>query len=52
MGSSSRSSSDDLGGVEAGVGLDLDHIAGVAGRGQILAAEITREVDHQRLIPQ
>ena len=42
----------DLGRVEAGVGLDLDHVTGVAGRGQILAAEITREVDHQRFIPQ
>jgi hypothetical protein len=42
----------DLGRVETGVGLDLDHITGVTARSQILAAEITREVDHQRLIPQ
>ena len=41
----------DLVGVEAGVGLDLDHVARVARCGQILAAEITREMDHQRLIP-
>ena len=42
----------DLGRVEAGERLDLDHVAGVAGCGQIFTAEITREVDHQRLIPQ
>src|SRR4051794_30683648 len=42
----------DLVGVEAGISFDFDHIAGVAARGQILTAEITREVDHQRLIPQ
>ena len=42
----------DLGWVESGIGLDLDHVTPIPGRGQILSAEITREVDHQRLIPQ
>ena len=27
-------------------------MGGLPGRGQVLAAEITREVDHQRFIPQ
>lgn len=42
----------DFGRVETRVGLDLDHVTGVTARSQILAAEITRKVDHQRLIPQ
>jgi len=42
----------DLGRIKTGVSLDLDHIAGIAGGGQILAAQITREVDHQRVVLQ
>jgi hypothetical protein len=42
----------DFGRVETRVGLDLDYVTGVTARSQILAAEITRKVDHQRLIPQ
>ena len=42
----------DLGRVETGIGFNLDHVPAIAGRGQVLAAEITREVDHQRFIPQ
>ncbi len=38
--------------VEAGVSLNLDHVSAVAGTSQFLAAEIAREVDHQRYIPQ
>ena len=39
----------DLVRVEPGRDLDLDHVAGLARRVQVLAAEIAREVDHQRL---
>ena len=38
--------------VEAGIGFNLDHVTAFAGTGQFLAAEIAREVDHQRYIPQ
>src|SRR5271165_2106665 len=42
----------DLGRVKTGISFNLDHEATISGRGQVLAAEITREVDHQRFIPQ
>lgn len=42
----------ELGRIEAGEGFDLDDESRVAGNSQVFPAEITREVDHQRLIPQ
>ncbi len=42
----------DLRWVKAGISLNLDHVSAFAGTGQFLAAEIAREVDHQRYIPQ
>jgi hypothetical protein len=42
----------DLRRVEAGEGLDLDHVTAVPRSAQVLSTEIAREVDHQRFIPQ
>ena len=41
----------DLRRVEAGEGLDLDHVSAVPRSAQVLSTEIAREVDHQRFIP-
>jgi hypothetical protein len=38
--------------VKTGISLNFDHVSAISGGGQILAAEITREVDHQRFVPQ
>jgi hypothetical protein len=42
----------DLVRIEARIRCNFYNVAGIAGNGQILSAQITREVDHQRLILQ
>ena len=38
--------------VKTGISFYLDHEPTITAGGQVLAAEIAREVDHQRFIPQ
>ena len=42
----------DFGRVKTGISFNLHHEPTICARGQVLAAEIAREVDHQRFIPQ